>query len=43
MIGDVDLAPWAIVLVDTWMWTPYVMLMCLGGAAVDSAVHLRGR
>jgi len=31
MIGDVDLAPWAIVLVDTWMWTPYVMLICLAG------------
>jgi len=31
MIGDVDLAPWAIVLVDTWMWTPFVMLICLAG------------
>ena len=31
MLGDVDLAPWAIVLVDTWMWTPYVMLICLAG------------
>jgi len=31
MIGDVDLAPWAIVLVDSWMWTPYVMLICLAG------------
>jgi multiple sugar transport system permease protein len=31
MIGDVTLAPWAIVLVDTWMWTPYVMLICLAG------------
>ena len=31
MIGDVDLAPWAIILVDTWMWTPYVMLICLAG------------
>ena len=26
-----QLAPWAIVLVDTWMWTPYVMLICLAG------------
>ncbi len=26
MIGDVKLAPWAIIMVDTWMWTPYVML-----------------
>ncbi len=31
MLGDVNLAPWAIVLVDTWMWTPYVMLICLAG------------
>jgi len=31
MIGDVTLAPWTIVLVDTWMWTPYVMLICLAG------------
>jgi multiple sugar transport system permease protein len=31
MLGDVQLSPWAIVLVDTWMWTPYVMLICLAG------------
>lgn len=31
MIGDVTLAPWAIVIVDTWMWTPFVMLICLAG------------
>ena len=31
MIGSVKLAPWAIVIVDTWMWTPYVMLICLAG------------
>ena len=31
MIGDVSLAPWTIVLVDTWMWTPFVMLICLAG------------
>ena len=31
MIGDVSLAPWTIVLVDTWMWSPYVMLICLAG------------
>jgi len=30
-IGDVSLAPWTIVMVDTWMWTPYVMLICLAG------------
>jgi multiple sugar transport system permease protein len=31
MLGDVSLAPWAIIIVDTWMWTPYVMLICLAG------------
>jgi len=31
MIGDINLAPWAIVIVDTWMWTPFVMLICLAG------------
>ena len=31
MIGSVNLAPWAIVIVDTWMWAPYVMLICLAG------------
>ncbi len=31
MIGDINLAPWTIVLVNTWMWTPYVMLICLAG------------
>jgi multiple sugar transport system permease protein len=31
MIGDVQLAPWTIVMVDTWMWVPYVMLICLAG------------
>ena len=31
MLGEVSLAPWAIVLVDVWMWTPYVMLICLAG------------
>jgi multiple sugar transport system permease protein len=31
MLGDTALAPWAIVLVDTWMWTPYVMLLLLAG------------
>ena len=52
MIGDVELAPWTIVLVDTWMWTPYVMLICLAGlrsipdsiyeaAEVDRASALR--
>ena len=52
MLGDVDLAPWAIVIVDTWMWTPFVMLICLAGlrsipdyiyeaAEVDRASKLR--
>jgi len=31
MIGDVMLAPRAIVIADTWMWTPFVMLICLAG------------
>ena len=31
MIGSVKLAPWAIINVDAWMWTPYVMLICLAG------------
>ncbi|MEM8839782.1 MAG: sugar ABC transporter permease [Pseudomonadota bacterium] len=31
MIGSVTLAPWAIIIVDTWMWTPFVMLICLAG------------
>ena len=52
MIGDVKLAPWSIVIVDVWMWTPYVMLICLAGlrsipsyiyeaAEVDRASPLR--
>lgn len=31
MIGSVALAPWAIIIVDTWMWSPYIMLLCLAG------------
>lgn len=31
MLGDTALSPWAIVIVDTWMWTPYVMLLMLAG------------
>ncbi len=31
MLGSVDLAPWSIIIVDTWMWTPFVMLICLAG------------
>ena len=31
MISTVTLAPWSIIIVDTWMWTPFVMLICLAG------------
>ena len=31
MIGSNVLAPWSIVIVDTWMWTPFTMLICLAG------------
>ena len=31
MLGSVQMAPWSIIIVDTWMWTPYVMLICLAG------------
>ena len=52
MLSSVKLAPWAIIIVDTWMWTPYVMLICLAGlrsipdyiyeaAEVDRASPLR--
>jgi len=39
MLGDVTLSPWAIVIVDAWMWTPYVMLICLP-ACDRSRIHL---
>ena len=40
MIGDVDLAPWAIIIVDTWMWVPYVMLICLAGLrSIPSSIY----
>jgi multiple sugar transport system permease protein len=52
MLGSVQLAPWSIIIVDTWMWTPFVMLICLAGlrsipdyiyeaAAIDRASKLR--
>ncbi len=52
MLGSVSLAPWAIVIVDTWMWAPFVMLICLAGlrsipdyiyeaAEIDRASHWR--
>ena len=34
------LAPWAIVIVDTWMWTPFVMLICLAGLRSIPPQHL---
>ena len=40
MIGDVALAPWSIVIVDTWMWTPFVMLICLAGLrSIPDAIY----
>ena len=52
MLGSVQLAPWSIIIVDTWMWTPFVMLICLAGlrsipdyiyeaAEIDRASKLR--
>ncbi|TDQ77663.1 carbohydrate ABC transporter membrane protein 1 (CUT1 family) [Dongia mobilis] len=40
MLGSVTLAPWAIIIVDTWMWTPYVMLICLAGLrSIPDYIH----
>lgn len=40
MIADVRLAPWALVIVDTWMWTPFVMLICLAGLrSIPSSIY----
>ena len=40
MIGDVALAPWSIVIVDTWMWTPFIMLICLAGLrSIPNAIY----
>jgi multiple sugar transport system permease protein len=30
-LADSDLALWAVVITDVWMWTPFVMLLCLSG------------
>ena len=30
-LGQTDLALWAIVIVDVWMWSPFVMLLSLAG------------
>ena len=39
MIGSIHLAPWSIVIVDTWMWTPFVMLLPCR-ATVDTRFNL---
>ena len=31
MLDNADLAPWALILVDTWMWTPFIMLIVMAG------------
>ena len=40
MIGDVHLAPWAIVIVDTWMWTPFCNADMSRRIAFDSGFDL---
>jgi multiple sugar transport system permease protein len=30
-LGDPQLAFWAVVITDVWMWSPFVMLLCLSG------------
>jgi len=30
-LGEPALAMWAIIIVDVWMWSPFVMLLCLAG------------
>jgi multiple sugar transport system permease protein len=30
-LGDPNLAMWGVVIVDVWMWSPFVMLLCLAG------------
>lgn len=30
-LADPSLALWAIIIVDVWMWSPFVMLLCLSG------------
>jgi multiple sugar transport system permease protein len=30
-LGSPTLAFWSVVIVDVWMWSPYVMLLCLAG------------
>jgi multiple sugar transport system permease protein len=31
MLGAGGYAKWSIIIVDTWMWTPFIMLICLAG------------
>jgi multiple sugar transport system permease protein len=30
-LNQIKVAPWALVLVDVWMWTPFMMLISLAG------------
>lgn len=30
-LASQSLAMWAVIIVDVWMWSPYVMLLCLAG------------
>jgi multiple sugar transport system permease protein len=30
-LSSAQLAMWAVIIVDVWMWAPYVMLLCLAG------------
>ena len=39
MLGDVTLSPWAIVIVDAWMWTPYVMLILAGLRSIPDYIY----
>src|SRR5262245_13409990 len=39
MIGSVNLAPWSIIIVDTWMWTPYVMLSLAGLRSIPDYIY----
>ena len=40
MLGQVNLAPWSIVIVDTWMWTPFVNADLSGRSSVDPRLYL---
>ena len=40
--ATVSLAPWSIIIVDTWMWTPYRDADLPRRSALDPRLHLRG-